>query len=440
MSLARLAAKALAKSGARKVAKKAPVKVAPEKPLAAKPTRSAAIAPEKSLAAKPTRATKAPVKSLAAQKKPAAPAIIKRVSGANKRAAAGAAYDVERVARQYPEIAPPSLAVDKKSGKEYLQKELSSEAEALSLARRAAQKDIDAGDYTPYFDPAQRFYADPVPYNLQGNTLIDAMPKRADTIAKYESMAYDPDATARLEAAYARGAEHPGAADWYAMGQLEQAFIEQYGPDMGRKLFKERFADSMAATTGGADPTSNLLMAQYGNVLKEAGSPIPAASYDFPFPIGGRYASGNMAMFDKLINKGVGLTTANPKRFNFSANFLGDTKRSTIDEQMSGLFMPGMAIPPGDSYGVFEGALGARARERAVDPANYQDVAWAGGKLLKTPNFVPKPMIQITNEAIERTARVTGKDPDEVLFEALVRAKRPGYAKGGLAVKRRAAR
>jgi hypothetical protein len=385
-------------------------------------------------------AKKAPVAPLAVPNKPAAPAIIKRVSGANKRAAAGARYDVERAAQQYPKTAPPSLAVDKKTGKEYLQKELSPEAEALGKARRAAQKEIDAGNYTPYFDPAQRFYVNPSPYNLQGDTLIDAMPKRADTVAKYEGMAYDPDALARLEAAYAKGLEYPGAADWYAMGQLEDAFKQQYGAALGRDMFKERFADSMAATTVGADPTSNLLMAQYGNVLKEAGSPVPAAAYDLPYPIGGRFASNNMAMFDKLINKGAGLTTDNPKRFNFSANFLGDTKRATIDEQMSDLFLPGMLVPPGSSYGVFEGALGSLARLRGVDPANYQDVAWAGGKLMKTPKFTPKPMIQLTNEALERTARVTGKDPDEVLFEALVQAKRPTYAKGGLAVKRKAAR
>lgn len=404
--------------------------------LAVKAIKSIVTDEAEALAAKKVAKRAAPAVEKAAAKKPlavkpAAPAIVKSVSGSKKRAAAGAGYDVTRVARQYPEVVPPSLAVDKKTGKEFLQKELSPEAEALSAARRSAQRDIEAGDYAPYFDPSKRFYADPALYDLQGDTLLDAVPKRADTVAKYENMAYDPDATDRLSAAYVRGLESPGAADWYAMGQLEKSFMDEYGPVMGRKMFKERFGDAMAATTGGADPTSNLLMANYGNVLKEAGLPVPDASYNFPFPIGGRYASGNMAMFDKLVNQGAGLTTSNPKRFNFSGNFVGDTKRATIDEQMSDLFKPGMAIPPGASYGVFERALGDLARKFEVNPANFQDVAWAGGKLAKTPKFTPKPMIQIVNEAIERTARVTGADPDEVVAEALVKAKRPTYAKGG---------
>ena len=372
----------------------------------------------------------APKKSLAA--KPAAPAIVKKVSGANKRAPSKPAYDREKIARQYPDTAKPSLAIDKKSGKEFLQKELSPEAEALGAARREAQRDIERGEFTPFFDPTTRFYADPAPYALQGNTLTDVLPKRADTIAKYEGLARDPEAMDRLRGAYERGAEVPNAKDWYAMGQLEDAFMQEYGPEVGRQMFKERFADSMAATTGGADPTSNLLMATYGNKLREGGLDLPAASYDLPFPIGGRYAANNMAMFDKVINKGSGLTTANPKRFNFSANFLGDTGRATIDEQMSGLFQPGLMLPAGDSYGIYEKALGDLAAKYKLNPANFQDVAWAGGKLAKTPKFEPKPMIQIVNEAIERTARVTGQDPEEVVYEGMVKAKRPMYAEGGM--------
>lgn len=41
-------------------------------------------------------------------------------------------------------------------------------------------------------------------------------------------------------------------------------------------------------------------------------------------------------------------------------------------------------------------------------------------------------MIQTINEAIERTARVTGLSPDEVVSEGLVGATRPVYAQGGL--------
>lgn len=369
----------------------------------------------------------------AAEEKAAAPAIVKKVSGANKRAASSAAYDARAIGQRYPRTAPPELAVDTKTGKEFLQKVNSPEAEAVSKARKAAQADISEGNFTPYFTPSERFYVDPAPYNLQGNTLIDAMPKRADTIAKYEALANDPGALSRLTEAYQRGSENPDASKWYAMGQLEDAFRQQYGDELGRDLFKARFADAMAATTGGADPTSNLLMAKYANYMKEAGQPLPEKSYDLPFPIGGRYASGNIAMYDRLLGEeGAGLTTANPKRFNFSGNFLGDINRATIDEQMSGLFQPGMMIPPGDSYGVYERALGDLASKYGVAPAEFQDVAWAGGKLAKTPKYRPQPMIQTINEAIERTARVTGLDPDEVVAEGLVGARRPMYAQGGL--------
>jgi hypothetical protein len=378
-------------------------------------------------------ALKKGAKKAAEKEKDKAPAIVKKVSGAEKRAASGAKYDLEAVGKRYPETMPPELAVDKKTGKEFLQKVNSLEAEAVSAARRAAQADISEGNFTPFFDPAARFYVDPEPYNLQGNTLVDAMPKMPKTIAKYEGMANEPGGLARLESAYTRGLEYPDASKWYAMGQLEDAFRQQYGDEVGRQMFKARFADAMSATTGGADPTANLLMAKYANFMKEAGAPLPEKSYDLPFPIGGRYASGNIAMYDRLLGEdGAGLTTANPKRFNFSANFLGDINRATIDEQMSGLFQPGMMIPPGDSYGIYEKALGDLARKYGAAPAEFQDVAWAGGKLEKTPKYRPQPMIQTINEAIERTSRVTGLSPEEVVAEGLVGAKRPVYARGGM--------
>jgi hypothetical protein len=48
------------------------------------------------------------------------------------------------------------------------------------------------------------------------------------------------------------------------------------------------------------------------------------------------------------------------------------------------------------------------------------------------PNYRPQPMIRTVNEAIERTPRVTGLSPKEVVAEGLVGAKRPVYAQGGL--------
>jgi len=336
-------------------------------------------------------------------------------------------YNPEEIAARYPMTAPPVLARDKKTGKEFLQKENSAEARAVEKVRKAAQKDIDAGNYTPYFDASQRVYADASQQPLQGRTLTDALPKRQETIDKYAAQFDTPEARNRLVAAFRAGSQDPLAKDWYAMGQLESEFISEFGEKKGREMFKERFADAMSATTGGADPTSNLLMAGYGNFLRQSGVPQPAAAYEFPYPIGGRFASGNMAMYDKVINKGAGLQASKtPKRFNFSANFLGHRDRATIDEQMSGGFQPGLMVPPGDSYGVFEKVVHDLAAQEGVQPANFQDVAWKGLK------GVPgKPMIQHVNEAIERTARVTGKKPEDVVRDSLVRGTHPLYGVAG---------
>jgi hypothetical protein len=339
----------------------------------------------------------------------------------------GLGYDQAKIAMQYPDVAPPELAIDKKTGKEFLQKQLSDEARAVEKARKAAQKDIDAGKYTPFFDVEKRYYADAAQHPLQGRTVTDALPKKQETIDKYRKQYDTPEARKRLTDAFKKGSQDPLTKDWYAMGQLEAEFIKEYGPEKGRNLFKEAFADAMAATTGGADPTSNMLMGYYGNYLRQQGIPQPTAAYEFPYPTGGRYASGNMAMYDKVINQGKGFqANKTPKRFDFSANFLGHRDRATIDEQMSGGFDPKLVVPPGDSYGVFEAVVHDLAKQQGVQPANFQDVSWAGLKGTKG-----KPMIQHVNEAIERTARVTGKTPEEVVRDSLVRRTHPLYGVAG---------
>jgi hypothetical protein len=189
----------------------------------------------------------------------------------------------------------------------------------------------------------------------------------------------------------------------------------------------------MAATTGGMDPDANLRLAHYMNFLRENKQPTPLAAYELPFPIGGgKYGvMPNVAQYESLINKGEGLSPANPKRFNFSADFLGDVDRATLDEQMMSAWDPKLQSPPTNAYGIYEGALSRLARELGVPSAEAQDVMWAGIKLPKDPSYVPKPMIQIVNEAIERTSRLTGLSPEEVVEEGLVKGRRPLYAKGG---------
>jgi len=347
--------------------------------------------------------------------------------GAGGAAKKGVQMMLSELADRYPSLIPGVLKKDIKTGKEYIGKELSAEEIALQKARNAAQKEIDKGNYQPFFDVSQRAHVNPANYPMQGTTIAEAIPKKAETTAKWAQQFDTPEVAARLRAAYNKAKGDPLTHDWYAMGQLEQEFIKELGPDMGRKMFRQRFAEPMAATTGGADPTANLLSAYYGNFMNQAGTPMGAASHQLPHPIGGRYIMGNLGQYDKIINQGAGLTTATPKRFNFASDFMGHQDRPTLDEQMSKIFDPKLAAPPGDSYGVMESVLNKAAAAEGVSPVNFQEVAWAGQKGTKG-----KPMIQHVNEAIERTARVTGKSPQDVVRDSLIHARSPLY--GGAAV------
>lgn len=343
--------------------------------------------------------------------------------------AAAPAFDQAKMAVQYPDRLPGAPMVDAKTGKEYIGKVQSPEAEAVMKVRAAAQKDINAGRYDPYFNVDERYYVDPNNYPLAGNTLTDAAPKKQETMDKFASL-YNNDATrGRLEGAINAAQGDPNAWHWYAMGQLEKEYVDRLGEDAGRAAFKKDFAQGMAATTGGMDPTSNLLMTHYGNFLREAGQALPGAAHELHAPIGGRYATGNLAQYDKMINQGQGITaSANPKRFNFSGNFMGHKNKATIDEQMTELIHPksegGKGLP--QWYSPAEQAVHDVAGKLGMDPVNAQELAWFGQK------GVPgKPMMQILNEAIERTRRVTGQDPDKIV-QGLVSRKMPLYGLTGL--------
>ena len=345
----------------------------------------------------------------------------------------------ELAARRYIPNFPPETKIDPKSGKEYLGKVVSPEGEAVAKKVKAAQKDIDAGNYTPYYDVSQRFDVDPSKYPAVSTTILEASPKTSKSLEKYDLLANNPEARARIEKAFSEGEKILDSDRWYLMGQLEKSFIDELGEEAGRKAFKEKFAESMAATTGGADPTSNLRMAAYGNFIRQNDLDYPKASYEMPYPIGGRYAMGNIDMHRKLMDAGEIAPGSNPKRHNFARNFLGDTDPSTIDEQMSNLFDPKMNQPPGSSYGAYEASIADMAQKAGVNPRDYQDVAWAGAKKLKNEsrgNKYPgsKPMIQIVNEAIERTSRVTGQTPDEVVKEALINSNSALYSSGSVTV------
>lgn len=336
--------------------------------------------------------------------------------------------------KRYPLTAPPVEAIDKNSGKPYLAKQNSAEADAVAKARLAIQRDINEGNYTPYFDPAKRADVDPSNYPEYVST-TNILKAKPETREKYDTLASAPGVGERFEAAYKKGLEQKeNSENWYFMKQLEDEFVKEYGPKEGRIQFKNKFADAMAATTGGADPTANLLMAHYGNYLKNQGLSEFPPTYALPYPIGGQYAKGNLDQYRKMLMEGAGVTPANPKRYNFLNNFLGN-KGATIDEQMSDIFQPGMGMPPAGTYGHYENSLNNFSQKAgAPDPRYFQEVAWAGEKDAKTKGgYKSKPMISFVNEAIERTSRLTGMSPEEVVRRGLVRSEIPLYGAAGFA-------
>lgn len=336
-------------------------------------------------------------------------------------------YDPKKIAQQYPDVLPPTLEIDKKTGKQYLAKQLSPEALAVQKARQAAQKEIDTGSplYQPYFDITKRSYVNPADYPLSEKTLDLTMPKKADTLARHRALAQSPEATARLEGAYEAAAGSPTAHGFYMMKQLQDEYISELGPEAGRLAFKRDFADPMAATTGKQTPTANLMMTAMHNYFANKGMPMPSKGYDLPYPVGGKQLQSNIDMSQKLFNTGSLSAADSPKRFNFSSNFLGHSDRPTIDEQMMGLFQPGGKKAP-EWYGVNEEAVNILAKNRGVDPVNYQEVAWAGAK-----GYPGQPMIEDLNQMIYRTHRITG-EPQREVVRRFIRREGPMYGITGL--------
>ena len=307
---------------------------------------------------------------------------------------------------------------------------------------------MDLHGYKPYFDPKKRTDVDPKNYGPFHDTGTAAAPKTAKTEAEWAAKYGTAENRAKLQAGYEKGGTIKDATDWYFMGQLEKEYIKELGPKAGREAFKREFGDMMAATTGGANPYDNFLMSQYANVMAKRGEKLPERSYNMPFPIGGRYASGNIAQARKYIDEGqVGFDPAvNPKRYDFSSAFQGNKNAATIDEQMYGALRPAGA-KASEGLPTWYGPATRVAREEAqkagVDPRGFQDVTWAGlksGKVeAKGQTFdYEGPMINHVNRSIETTSRLTGMSPAEVVKRGLIRKEIPMYgltgAVGGLAV------
>ena len=125
----------------------------------------------------------------------------------------------------------------------------------------------------------------------------------------------------------------------------------------------------------------------------------------------------------------------NAKRNNFQNNFLGDDSSATMDEQMSGLMIPGSADPA--NYGHAERLVGELGQEiGGVSPRGVQDVTWAGAKKMREGDKYggSKPMIKEVNESIERTSRIYGLTPKEVVVQGIIHSRIPMLGIGGAAV------
>ena len=324
----------------------------------------------------------------------------------------------------------------------FLEKKLLPEVEQFQKDRATILRDMEENGYERYFDPAKRHDVDPKHYGPFEDTSTAAAPKTAKTDAEWYERYGTPEARARLQEGYRKGQTVEGSPDWYLMGQLEKKYVEEFGAKEGRARFKAEFADMMAATTGGQSPYNNMLMQQYANVMAKRGERLPERSYELPFPIGGRFAAGNIEQAQKYIDEGQkGFEAAvNPKRYDFSSAYTGNRNAFVMDEQMMQAIEPGTNIP--QWYGPATRVGREEAAKAGVDPRGFQDVGWAGLKAAKeeaasakrgsfTPFEYEGPMIEHINRTIELTHRLTGKPRDEVFKRGVLRKEIPTYTIGG---------
>jgi hypothetical protein len=239
---------------------------------------------------------------------------------------------------------------------------------------------------------------------------------------------YDtPETRRRMEEAYAFGKNMKNSDHWYAIGQLEKEFIDELGPELGRKAFKKEM-DAFAAVTGGMDPTSNLRLSHYARLLALRGEPIPTSITEVPYPIiAGKYGlKSNADRFNKMEFGGEPLSPiTDPKRFDFNLALLGHN-RPVIDKQMSELFEAIKRESPENYAAAEEVVRNFLLGKGESNLSSGQGILWFG---VKRPEEA-KPLIQIVNEAIERTSRITGLSPREVVRRHLIRKEGPLYGIG----------
>ena len=340
-------------------------------------------------------------------------------------------------ATRYPETGPPKMVTYADSGKVGPSKDLTPEAKAFKKERDKIIKDMKKNGYVPYFNPTERFPVDVSHYPPNTDTSVTAVAKKQSTIDKHLEVIGAEETRQRLRDAVARGAQLGDSNHWYWMGQMEQEFRKVLGDEAGREAFKQRFATSMAATTGGSKPGDNLMTAMYGNFLRSNNLPYPTHSYEVPYPVGGgKHGIRNLEQHKRIFDEGGWsfLGPANAKRHDFAWDFMGGDA-PVIDEQMTKGMTPtygsvsnkGVAPYPG-TYGLYSRVARDEAKAAGVSGEDYQGLGWFGFK-----GAQGRPMITDVNEMIERTHRLTGMPRDEIVKRGYMLGQIPMYSFGGAA-------
>jgi hypothetical protein len=351
-------------------------------------------------------------------------------SGAARQAPAGMGHNggppFPELADRYPETGPGEMKFDKKKNKEYLAKKQTPEEDAFMAKRLEIIQDMEKNGYKPYFDVSKREQVDPSNYKFNEEDPGPATLARATDARKEKGYkeAFDDTTLDKLRAGFSKATGDQLAHNWYFVKQMEDEFIKRLGPEAGRKAFSDKLR-SIAVTTAGLEPTTNIILAHYADFMRKAhpGEPIPSASPDLPSPVrGGKYgASNNIRNYENLGDKELD-PAVQPKGYSFQGDFLGREDLATFDDQMSST-LPGKPSQP-ELYGTVQEMMEHLAAEHGTTPANFQGVTWAGLKGTKG-----KPMMSHWNDMIERTSRLTGLSPEEVL-DRYVHSSGPVYSGG----------
>lgn len=317
---------------------------------------------------------------------------------------------------------------------------------------------MDENGFIPYFDPAKRLDVDPNYYAADAGPVVGAMPKKSKTAERIKAKYFADHAPERLKDAFQRGSRIPGSDGWHALKQMQDRYTALFGTKAGGEAFRQELVGPIAATTAGNNPTANFLMAHFAEFERKAGRALPKNSYDWPYPIGGRYTHSNALMYEHFLKNGT-FDATKPKRREFMASMLGFRDRNVIDSRLSNALEQGRNTPR--YYGVASELIDDVASQvGARDRRHFGDAVWAGlgekipgashgsgrvgdgridgpariGHNSRRSFGSDRSAIDVINEIIERTHRLTGMSRDEIFLRGFLLKEIPLYGIGGAAI------